>query len=150
MLRLGNERDIDTILGLVLKFFRETEYSHLTPNLDNTRSLIAQFVSKLDEDSVCILWEKDGKVTGILAGQILPLPFFGCKVATESMWWVEPEARGTEAAVHLLDSFEYWAKLKGASMIQMAHLNNRTGNVVSRLYRRRGFKKSEITHVKEL
>lgn len=150
MLKLGEKSDVDSILSLVLKFFRKTQYGHLTVDLDNTRSLISQFIDQSDPDTICILWQKDNKTTGILAAQIATNPLLGRKVAVECLWWVDPEARGTEAGKQLLDAFEHWAGLRGADMIQMMSLPDATGKLLSRYYRSRGYRLTEVTYTKEL
>lgn len=150
MLRLGKERDVNVILGLILEFFGHTKYGHLPVDYIATSGLIRDFVNELNEDLVCILWEVNGKVTGILAGQIQTIPLLNRKVAVECLWWVEPEARGSEAGEQLLDAFEHWAKLRGADMVQMMSLPDRTGKALSRFYRRRGYDLTEVTYTKEL
>lgn len=150
MLRLGTDEDISTVLAMVIKFFRHTEYGHLPVDSDNTLDLIRSFISNVDKDSVCILWEIDGKVSGILAGHILTIPLLSRKVAVECLWWVDPDVRGTEAGKQLLDAFEHWAGLRGASMIQMMSLPDKTGKLLSRYYRSRGYRLTEVTYTKEI
>lgn len=150
MLRLGTEGDENVIFSLVQKFFRQTKYGHLPIDYIETSSLIRSFVSGLNDDLICILWEKENKVTGILAGQIQVIPLLGRKVAVECLWWVDPEDRGSEAGAQLLDAFEHWAKLRGAEMIQMMSLPDRTGKALSRYYRKRGYDLTEVTYTKEL
>lgn len=150
MLKLGEEIDVENILGLVLKFFMKTQYGHLPVDLDSTRVLIRQFIDRNYPDTVCILWQKEGKITGILAGQISTIPLLGRKIAVECLWWVDPEVRGTEAGKQLLDSFEHWAGLRGADMIQMMSLPDSTGKLLSRYYRSRGYRLTEVTYTKEL
>lgn len=149
MLKLGKEGDEDEILSLILKFFGETKYSHLPPDLVMTKRLIREFVDHLNPDSVCILWGKDDNITGILAGHIVTIPFLGRRVATECLWWVDPEERG-KAGIQLLDAFEHWASLRSADMIQMMSLPDRVGKALSRVYRSRGYELTEVTYTKEL
>jgi GNAT superfamily N-acetyltransferase len=150
MLRLGKEGDEDKILSLVLKFFGETQYAHLSPDIVAVQGLISRFIDNLDPDSVCILWHRDNDITGILAGHIVTVPFLGRKVATECLWWVDPEDRRGEAGKQLLDAFEHWASLRGADMIQMMSLPDRVGKALSRVYRSRGYNLTEVTYTKEI
>lgn len=148
MLRLATLFDEDRILEMCEKFFEASPYSHLPVYEEKVREMIRQFTSKENEDYIVILWEREGEVLGVLAGHVSEMPLFQTRVAAEDIWWVEPQARGTGAADQMLGAFEYWANLRGASMVQMASLDDRTGKLLSRYYKQRGYKRSEFTYVK--
>lgn len=150
MLVLGKKDHIDDILALVFKFFGKTQYGHLPVDKETTRELVRSFVEGDDPDKVCLLWEVNGVQKGILAGHITVLPFLSRKIAIECLWWVDPDERRTEAGKKLLDAFEHWASLRGADMVQMMSMPDKTGKLLSRYYRSRGYRLTEITYTKEL
>lgn len=149
MLRLAKETDADVVSSLAKKFFRETQYGKIPLSDVNVRESVQPFLRPSQGDKVCILWDAD-PYFGIVGAQTMDIPFIERKVAMECMWWVDPEIRGGPAAKELLDAFEHWASLVGADMIQMSCLNNRTGKILDRFYKNRGFTLSELTYTKEI
>jgi GNAT superfamily N-acetyltransferase len=149
MLRLAKEKDHAVVKALCKKFFQETEYAHLSVDDTYVDELITAFLVE-DKTRVVLLWEPNGEVHGILAGQLHHVPFLNRKVAMECMWWVDPEARGSQAGPQLLDAFEYWADLQGADILQMMSMPNRIGKALDRYYKKRGYKLTELTYTKEL
>lgn len=150
MLSLGRKEDYMECAALCEEFFRQTQYGHMSIDLEHIHNTIKSFLVE-DHSRVTLLWREDGIVTGILAGQVQTIPFLNRKVATECLWWVKPSFRGGPAGVQLLDAFEYWAKnVVHADIIQMVCMPNRIGKVVERLYSRRGYKLTESTYTKEI
>lgn len=150
MLRLANDQDHEVVLNLVKTFFSQTKYGHRPLDEEGAKDTVVGFLQSDNREKICLLWEEEGKAIGILAGQIHPLPFLGAKIAMECLWWVDPYKRGSEAGVQLLDAFEYWATLQGADFLQMMSMPDRTGKLLDRFYRNRGYTLTEIAYTKEL
>lgn len=150
MLRIAKELDQPIVTQLVEKFFKNTQYGYLPVDHEALNSLAGEFLQGDNRQKICLLWEKEGKVQGIIGGQMVSVPFLNRKAAVECMWWVEPEARGTEAATSLLDAFEYWGKLQGADFMQMMCMPDRVGKALDRWYTRRGYRLTELTYTKEI
>lgn len=98
------------------------------------RSVIA------DPMGVVILWD-DGHPRGVLAGVIRQHLLFPVAVASELLWWIEPDARG-HAARPMLRAFEAWAEAHGADRVEMACFDDRAGA----LYARAGYEQSSERH----
>ncbi len=81
---------------------------------------------------------------GFIAGGVMPMWMNRAKVAAEElMWWADGNG------IALLDHFEKWAADNGADLVVMIQLPN-NGAVLERLYRRKGYAKSDTKFMKVL
>jgi len=80
---------------------------------------------------------------------VLHQPLFSNDIlASEMFWWCNKEARGSGVAVAMLDAFEAWAKVSGATQVNVSDLQNVKS--LQLLYKRRGYSISEQTYNKEI
>lgn len=108
----------------------------------------ARTFSKLQRDvmSIVLVTGEPGAANGMLAASVIVSPVTPQPLATEHIFWVDPDARG-RAATALLDEYERWAVHMGCRALGLAEM----GDVrVRRLYERRGFAPSETTWLKLL
>lgn len=92
--------------------------------------------SLIDGDRLCLIYAPDGTARGALVAYASQHQFAPVKVASELMWWVDPEHRGLSAA-KMLQAYEDWAAERGCVFASMVSLD---GNVApSKLYERRGY-----------
>jgi len=84
---------------------------------------------------------------GVLLASSQDHPFAAIRFATETVWWVAPEARGQFAA-EMLNAYEAWARDQGCAFAGMAALASfpRAGTI----YRRRGYREAETHFLKPL
>lgn len=150
MLRIAKEQDHPTVVEMSRAFFKDTQYGSLEIDEAGHNTTVSSFLNPEDRDKICLLFEADGKPVGCIAGQVTPIPFLNRKVASECIWWVHPDYRGTLAGVELLAAFEYWAGLQGANFMQMMCMPDTTGKLLDRFYTRRGYRLTELTYTKEL
>lgn len=68
-------------------------------------------------------------------------------LARETVWFIDPEYRGT-AAVRMLDAYERWAKSLGCVFTGMAGMG--ADPKVAKLYLRRGYRVAETHYLKAL
>ena len=149
-LKIPTEEDIPIIYEMCLKFIDESPYREYPRDEHKILSLIASFLSN-QKERICILGISNGIPIGIIAGSLSQALFSQQQVASEVMWWVDPEHRGkTRAALELLGAFEHWAKLVGASFIQMQSLTNEYEIPLERFFTAKGYRPKEIAYVKEL
>jgi GNAT superfamily N-acetyltransferase len=116
MVRLATDEDVARIAELGVRFNQETPYQQILtvdPALLETltRSLLA------NEDALALVSEIDGDVVGVLGMLVTSHPYSGERVASEIVWWVNPNQRGD--GVKMLLYAERWAREKGAVVIQM-------------------------------
>ena len=150
MLRMATPADEDRIFDLLVNFYNNTEYKTEAMDEGKVRNLIRMCSDPTIRDSVVILWDKDGIVSGLIAGQWTEVRFNNSRVATEIVWWVEPYARKTEAANRLLGAFEAWAEHENCQRVQMYALNNNYASVLHRYYYKEGYKLAELSYVRDL
>lgn len=86
-------------------------------------------------------------VQGMLLASCQEHPFAALRYATETVWWIAPEARGQFAA-EMLATYEAWAMEQGCAFAGMAALASfpRAGTI----YRRRGYREAETHYLKPL
>ncbi|AKR55697.1 hypothetical protein XM25_07780 [Devosia sp. H5989] len=84
---------------------------------------------------------------GVLMASAQDHPFAPIRYASETVWWIAPEARG-QAAGDMLDAYEAWAFEQGCAFAGMAALATfpRAGII----YRRRGYREAETHFMKPL
>lgn len=150
MLRMARLEDEDRIFELLTHFHQNTQYAGESMEESKVRPLIRTCMDPHVSTSTVILWEQDGQVVGLIAGQCTEVVFSSQKVATELVWWVEPEYRKTEASTRLLEAFEAWAAWSDCRQVQMYSLNNEYATVLSRYYSKQGYRLAELSYVKEL
>ena len=91
-----------------------------------------------------------GKVIGLLGAHFASDPFNGAKIAAEQFWFVLPEARGTSAAMRMLDAFEAEGRARGVKRILMVRLEGEFAEILDKVYQRRGYVCVERTYAKEI
>lgn len=83
---------------------------------------------------------------GILLAAWFEHPFGAGRYAKETVWFIDPSARGRSALL-MLDAYEAWAREQSCTAIGMASL---ASNDVSRIYERRGYRPAETHFLKSL
>lgn len=86
---------------------------------------------------VMFVAEKDGQVVGMLAACLIATWFGSDVAASEELFFVHPEHRGSRAALVLMKSFCEWAKDAGAKHLR-AGVATGTGKAAERLYQHVG------------
>lgn len=84
--------------------------------------------------------------TGVLLASAQDHPFAAVRYATETVWWVDPEARGVGA--DMLAAYEAWATEQNCAFAGMAALA--TFPRAATIYRRRGYREAETHFLKPL
>lgn len=85
---------------------------------------------------------------GVLLACVREHPFGRVLYASETVWWIDPGARGGPAAVRMLREYEAWARRRGCVFIGMAALATFPG--AGKLYERAGYKPTETHYMKVL
>lgn len=99
-----------------------------------------------------IMYEENeaGEILGILGGSFSQDLFSGRLVASESFFFVIPEARGSGISRRLIDAFEAEAYLRGAKQIIMVALASLNPEGVGAIYEKRRYSKLEVVYTKEI
>jgi GNAT superfamily N-acetyltransferase len=96
---------------------------------------------------LCLVLDKDGAAQGVLMAVASGHPFGPVRLATETVWWIEPEYRGL-SAVRMLEAFEDWAREQDCDYSGMAGMG--ASPQVASLYQRRGYRAAELHFLKAL
>lgn len=141
-IRVATTVDTEQLVALGRRFLASSGYGVKVPD-DEAREGIEMLI----HSGRVFVAEKDKKIVGALGARMTNLWFSqSLTVASELMWWVDEEHRGTLAAVRLVGAFEAWAKAEGAHFIAMSDITG-LGNV-DKLLKRLGYKCVERAHVK--
>lgn len=116
----------------------ESSYCHLGFVPEKLLGIAARFAS--GDDSFFVMAYEGNKPVGVFVGDIDEYYFSHDMVATDFVWYVVPERRGSRIGIQLLDLFEGWALEKGASDVRIGQSTNITPEVFEGLLKKRGYK----------
>ena len=145
-IRLAEDDDLETVLGMGRKFYTTTEVGKLIP-FDDDAGVCAIF-GMLDRGFILLAESEAGEVVGMLGCQFYDFPFNKDYIAcTEMMFWIEEEHRGGTLAARLLKEAELLARHEGATFITMVALET-SPEMIESFYKRLGYQRSERTYIK--
>lgn len=96
---------------------------------------------------LCLVLEVDDAAQGVLMAVASEHPFGPVRLATETVWWIEPAYRGRNA-IRMLEAFEDWARGEACDYSGMAGMG--AFPQVASLYQRRGYRAAELHFLKAL
>lgn len=145
MIREAQGKDVERIVEMGSRSLREGAYKdQLGDNPDVTRKL-AQNILKNHVGTILVA-EEDDKAIALLAMLFYPHPYSGEPIASEIMWYVEPEYRQSFTALALLRAGERLARAKGAKRMQFTAPTSDVGKAYESL----GYKPIEVSYQKTL
>jgi len=145
MLRIATIDDIDAVLEMALKFAEATPYKDMVSE-SKIRQTVTTALESPNEETVVIICEEDNNPIGLIAGAVTNLLLSDAKMATELMWWVNEDKRGTKAGKELIEALEFWANKMGCKAIVMVCLDDRVGG----FYEKNGYRLYERSYLKEI
>jgi len=145
LIREAVQEDVSRIVEMGSRSLREGPYSGMIADVPAQSQRLAEQVMSAPGGTI-LLSDEDGSATGLIAFIVCAHPFSGETVATELMWYVEPEHRPGGIGMRLLWEAEKLAKEKGALKMQFTAPTSQIGDI----YRRFGYRKIEETFLKEL
>ncbi len=145
-IRLATEADESAIVAMGAEFYAATHYTAFAEYDEATaRTLIRMMM-----DGVLVVAERGDRLVGMIGLVVTPFLFnAGRMAAHEVMWWVAPDAGGSGIGRALLNGAEAVARDRGATIMQMIHLEN-SPPAAAALYERSGFTRSETSYTKAL
>lgn len=124
-LSIASEEDKGIIVSMLIKFKDESPYSKVSTNIDKINSIVSDALQGDKERQIIILGKYNNDIKGLIIGTINDLPFSDDKIASESIWYVEPEYRKTGIGYQLYEAFEYWATKLGIKVLHSAAPNDK-------------------------
>src|SRR3990167_8868391 len=128
--------DRDRLIDLGRHFRAQTPYRESVVDDREHMQRFADTMFSLQEDGLVLVAEDAaGVLQGMWVGTVFVHPIAGVRMATELLWWMEPEVRGTGTARRLLAMAETWARERGAIRMQLGSWHDR----LDRFYVRLGY-----------
>lgn len=145
-IRKATQEDIPFLLEQA----KELASSLATDSLFFPDQLLAEFyIGSLVREHIAFVAEDDGKLIGMIAGEIKDHHFRpDIKMVSEWFWWVLPEYRGNSAGGQLVKSLLGEAKNQGCQIAQICTIPG--SEVTDSVMEQHGFRLVEKTFVKEL
>lgn len=118
MIRPATVTDLPRIIELGNVLHQTTSYVALAYSPEKAKAFLRDLITGVI-DGVVFVVEVDGVVIGGMAGGIVDQWFSDELIAYDYGVFIEPGRRGGIWAHRLVTAFQAWARLKGASMLQM-------------------------------
>lgn len=132
--------DISACVRLGKIMHEESSYGHLKFNSDKVTNLAASLINT--PNNLCLVADLSGEIIGMLAASITDHWFSDELMASDYVFYVRPDARGTSAAVRLLCGYKDWAERQAIKTVTIgisAEINN---EVAIKLCEHYGFRQS--------
>lgn len=142
-LKLATVDDVEDVVEMAIKFAKASPYGVFPVEDGKLRQLVLDLLRDRNK-GIIVLYLVEGKPQGVIAGMLSEMLFSHEPIASELIWWVNPEHR-TRKSLKLKEAYEYWAKRVGAKYIQMAELNDEK---IARFYQRTGYDLCERSYLK--
>lgn len=124
------------ILKLGIAMQEEGDYSGVPFDIEKASQSILQMVIKNPNAFGVLAYDGDTPV-GMIAGSVTPYFFSRGMMASDYVWYVQPEYRGSRAAIKMLKMFLSWSRDMGAMEAYVGVSTNvspqRTGKLLERL-----------------
>lgn len=113
--RLATMTDVDATLRLGVQMHAESRFRVYPMNIDKTRASMEKLISNPLAGCILLAEHPRAGVVGMLAGYVVDYFFSDALVAQDSYFFVDPNHRGSPAALKLLIAFRRWAENRNAS-----------------------------------
>lgn len=147
--RLATKEDITLVRNMCLKFLEFSPYKKLSYDISKIDNSFYSLIEDKNDSVVILSLDTLGIPNGMLAMKVGGLPFNEDRIASEIVWWMEPEDRKTRQALELFKAAEYWARKVGATYVQFSSLSS-SEETVDKFYLRQGYEMTEKAFLKEL
>lgn len=124
MIREAECADVDAIVQMATDFLGATRYGTLLTHRPSAMRSFAERLIAMEDGGILIALDGADPI-GLLAMWIYLHPMSGDRIASELVWWVDPNRRGV--GVKLLKRFEEWARVRQADILQMVAPSERVG-----------------------
>ena len=146
---------IGKILPLARSFYAESSSIFSSENNFDDDLWSASMSRCIESETMRVLYTtKSGRVDGecvaLMTVALVVSPFDGRIEIHEAMWYVAKGYRSFGHGMTLLRSLDALAEEIGAARIIMTHLENNTGDRLSHILPRFGYKPLEVTYSKEV
>lgn len=140
-LRQATYEDIDNMVELGRKVYTESRFTYLEYDINKLKQGLENLIMLHEKGShLCLLAENtQGAIIGGFVGGLEEYFFTSDKSANSILIWVDPQYRGSSAALKFIDVFKQWAIKKGAKEINIVVSSGVRIGSTDRFVRRLGF-----------
>ena len=129
--------DLPEILALGQQMHEESAYRHFAFSVSKCAMLFHTCITNPDTHFIRVAVNTDDAVVGIFVGSIAEHYFGTDLIASDYLWYVTPEYRGSRAGLTLLQDFQKWAADHNAAEIYVGISSGlfaeRTGALLTKL-----------------
>ena len=144
MIRLAEDKDLDSILRMAADFWLQTQFNEPF-EAEHTR----HYVQMAFDQGLLAVVEIDGENVGFCAAiKSFILGSTKAYGATELAWWLDPEHRKGKNGIALLLFMEGLVKEQGIKYWTMVSMQSSMPEQVGRMYERMGYVHSETSYTK--
>jgi GNAT superfamily N-acetyltransferase len=148
-LELATWDHYNAIQDMVLKFAKASPYAATEVDEAKAANMIVDFIER-PIDRV-LLVAMDGKQpVGMLAGVISEFILSRERIASELIWWMEPDYRKSRIAFEMIEAYEFWAAKLGCSIITLSTVETEQTDRIQKYYSRKGYHLVERSFIKEI
>jgi len=135
--RHGEARDVPAVVDLAVRFLLDSQYARLPYDREHFARILGKFTEG-HPHSLFLVLEREGRVAGFLLGRIAACIFSPRPVATQDLFYIEPESRGAGSKA-LMDGFLAWAERFNPLMVDFPFTSGVRRAEFARFVRRSGF-----------
>ena len=128
--------DVPGVINLGYQMHQESVYRYFDYDEGKCGRLLYHFMTN---PNTCFAYvgESNGELTGVFLGSIGEHYFGTDLIASDTLWYVTPEARGSRVGLQLLRKFEQWGKERNAAEIYVGVSSglsaDKTGSMLQKL-----------------
>ena len=108
--------DLPAVLEMARCMHQESVYRRFDYDENKMGRLLYNYISNPKTSFSCVGTSKD-TLNGVFLGSIGEHYFGTDLIASDTLWYVSPQSRGSRVGLQLLRAFESWAKERGAAEI---------------------------------
>ena len=111
-------KDVPGVIDLGFWMHQESVYRHFNYDPNKCGRMVYHFMTNPDTHFAYVGTHK-GTLNSVLLGSIGEHYFGTDLIASDTLWYVSPQSRGSRVGLQLLRAFEKWAKERDAAEIYM-------------------------------
>ncbi len=141
-IRYATQADIPAMLEIGRSIHAESRFSAMAYDVEKLRTELGYLLQLQEKNgSHCFLVavNQQGKIVGGFIGALETYFFTRAVSANSILIWVSPAARGSSAAVRMIDVFRRWAIKNRAMEVCLLVASGVTINRTDRFFRKLGF-----------
>lgn len=118
-IRFASKNDIPELVKLGKEIYLESQQKDLGFDEARLRNQIEACLRPESKNYCLFVAEREGRIIGVFWGHIDQHFFSKALVATEYMFYVKPDFRGTSVALRLMHAYKTWAENRNAQEIMI-------------------------------